>query len=97
MKKNKKNLKKVKKLEFDEKTLDLYNKISFVCGLFSIVLTLTGLFGIILGFLGICLSVTYYTETKKIRLGYILSIIGSLFSAVFLVIQLCIVYGTFIP
>lgn len=86
-----------KKLVFDEKTLDLYNKISFVCGLFSIVLTLTGLFGIIIGFLGICLSVTYYTETKKIRLGYILSIIGSLLSAVFLVLQLCLFYGVYVP
>lgn len=88
---------KKKKLVFDEKTLDLYNKISFVCGLFSIVLTLTGLFGIIIGFLGICLSVTYYTETKRIRLGYILSIIGSLLSAVFLVLQLCLFYGVYVP
>lgn len=94
----KKNEKKGKKeLVLDDKTLDLYNKLSFICGLFSIILTLTGIFGIILGFLGICLSVTYYTQTKKIRLGYILSIIGSLLSAIFLVLQLCIFYGTFIP
>lgn len=86
-----------KKLVIDEKTLDLYNKLSFVCGVFSIILTLTGLFGIIIGFLGICLSVTYYTETKRIRLGYILSIIGSLLSAVFLVIQLCLYYGIYMP
>ena len=81
-----------KKLILDEKTLDLYNKLSFVCGLFSILLTPTGVFGIIIGFLGICLSVTYYTETKKIKLGYIFSIIGSLLSAVFLVINLCLFY-----
>lgn len=86
-----------KKLVIDEKTLDLYNKLSFVCGVFSIIFTLTGLFGIIIGFLGICLSVTYYTETKRIRLGYILSIIGSLLSAVFLVIQLCLYYGIYMP
>lgn len=93
----KKSNKEMKKLMLDEKTLDLYNKISFVCGIFSIVLTLTGLFGIIIGFLGICLSVTYYTETKKIKLGYILSIIGSLLSAIFLVLQLCLFYGIYIP
>lgn len=82
------------KINLDAKTLDLYNKLSFVCGIFSIVLTRTGVFGIIIGFLGICLSVTYYTETKKIKLGYIFSIIGSLLSAVFLVINLCLFYGS---
>lgn len=81
------------KINLDAKTLDLYNKLSFVCGIFSIVLTRAGVFGIIIGFLGICLSVTYYTETKKIKLGYIFSIIGSLLSAVFLVINLCLFYG----
>lgn len=85
--------KEKKKISFDEQTLKLYNNLSFVCGVFSICLTLTGLFGIIVGFIGICLSVTYYTETRKIRLGYILSIIGSLLSAIFLVLQLCLVYG----
>lgn len=84
---------KKKKNLFDEQTLRLYNNLSFVCGVFSIVLTLTGLFGIIIGFIGICLSVTYYTETKNIRLGYVLSITGSLLSAIFLVLQLCLVYG----
>lgn len=82
-----------KKIILDEQTLRLYNNLSFICGVLSIVLTLTGLFGIIVGFIGICLSVTYYTETKKVRLGYILSIIGSLLSAIFLVLQLCLVYG----
>lgn len=85
--------KKVKKVKLDSKTLELYDKLSFICGIFSILLTLTGLFGIIIGFLGICLSVTYYIETKKIKLGYILSIIGSLLSAIFLVLQLCMFYG----
>lgn len=85
--------KEKKKIELDEQTLNLYNALSFACGAFSIVLTLTGLFGIIIGFIGICLSVTYYTQTKRIRMGYILSIIGSLLSAIFLVLQLCLVYG----
>ncbi len=85
--------KKKKGLNLDEQTLNLYNKLSFICGIFSILLTLTGLFGIIVGLFGLCLSVTYYTETKKIKLGYILSLIGSLFSALFLVLQLCLAYG----
>lgn len=85
--------KKKKKISIDAKTLDLYDKLSFVFGIFSILLTLTGIFGIILGLLGICLSVTYYTETKKIKLGYIFSIIGALLSAIFLVLQLCLFYG----
>lgn len=85
--------KKKKELVFDEMTLRLYNNLSLVCGIFSIILTLTGIFGIIIGFIGICLSVTYYTATKKIKFGYILSIIGSLLSAIFLVLQLCLFYG----
>ena len=59
---SKKDLKK-KKVKLDSKTLELYDKLSFICGIFSILLTLTGLFGIIIGFLGICLSVTYYAIT----------------------------------
>ncbi len=49
---SKKDLKK-KKVKLDSKTLELYDKLSFICGIFSILLTLTGLFGIIIGFLGI--------------------------------------------
>lgn len=82
-----------KKILFDEDTLRLYDNLSLVCGIFSVVLALAGIFGIIIGFIGICLSVTYYTATKKVRVGYILSIIGSIFSAISLVLQLCLVYG----
>lgn len=85
--------KKSSKLNIDEVTLKIYNNLSTVCGIFSIILTPTGLFGIIVGFIGLCLSVTYYTLTKRLRIGYILCIIGSLLSAVFLVLQLCLVYG----
>ena len=35
----------------------------------------------------------YYTYTKKLKIGYVLSIIGSLLSAIFLVLMLCLNYG----
>lgn len=86
-------MKKKQKTKLDENTLNLYNNLSTVCGIFSIIFTLTGVFGIIFGLLGICLSVTYYTYTKKLKIGYVLSIIGSLLSAIFLVLMLCLNYG----
>ena len=49
-------MKKKQKPKLDENTLNLYNNLSTVCGIFSIGLTLTGVFGIIIGFLGICYS-----------------------------------------
>lgn len=86
-------MKNKKKLQLDAQTLELYNNLSLVCGIFSIILTLSGIFGLIFGFLGICLSVTYYTINRRLRIGYILSIIGSLLSAIFWVLQLCLAYG----
>lgn len=85
--------KKKEKPIFSEKVLTLYNRLSLVCGIFSLILAPTGLFGIIPGFLGICLGVTYNTETKKIKFGFFLSIVGSIISALFLTYILLMAYG----
>jgi hypothetical protein len=72
------------KYNLSERDLLIYNYFSTVLGIFAIAISPTGVFGIILGLLGLCLSLTYYEIKKKITLGYILCIIGSLASTVFL-------------
>lgn len=82
----KKKADKTNKYNLSDRDLLIYNYMSCVLGILSIGLSVTGVFGIILGLLGLCLSLTYYEIKQKLRIGYILCIIGSLVSAVFLAI-----------
>ena len=71
------------KYNLSEKDLVVYNGLSIALGIVSIAVSPLGLFGIVFGILGMCLSVTYYEVKKQIKLGYILCIIGSLISDIF--------------
>jgi hypothetical protein len=74
----------VNKYNLSNKDLIIYNYMSFALGILSLGLCTTGFFGIVCGLLGLCLSLTYYEIKKEIKLGYILCIIGSIVSAIFL-------------
>ena len=78
------------KYNLSDKDLLIYNYMSNVLGIISIALSPTGLFGIITGLLGLCLSLTYYEVKKTLKIGYILCIIGSLVSAIFTAVYLFI-------
>jgi hypothetical protein len=78
--------KQANKYNLSDRDLLIYNYMSCVLGVFSIALSPTGFFGVILGLLGLCLSLTYYEIKQRLRIGYILCIIGSLVSAIFLAI-----------
>ena len=80
MKKNNKD----NKYNLSERDLTIYNYMSHVLGIVSIALSPTGFFGLILGILGLCISLTYYDVKKQVKIGYALCLIGSLVSAVFL-------------
>ena len=71
------------KYNLSEKDLTIYNYMSHVLGILSIALSPTGLFGIICGLLGLCLSLTYYDVKKEIKISYIICLIGSIVSAIF--------------
>ena len=77
---------KSNKYNLSDRDLLIYNYMSSVLGVASIALCPTGVFGIMLGLLGLCLALTYYEIKNKLVIGYILCIIGSLVSAVFLAI-----------
>ena len=78
------------KYNLTDKDLLIYNYMSDVLGVVSIALSPTGLFGIITGLLGLCLALTYYEVKGKLRIGYILCIIGALVSAIFTAVYLFI-------
>lgn len=76
------------KYNLTDKDLFIYNYMSIVLGIVSIAISPTGLFGIISGVLGLCLSLTYYDVKKQVKIGYILCIIGALVSAIFTAIMI---------
>ncbi len=75
-----------------EKDLKVYDYLSLAFGISSLVLSITGIFGILFGIFGICIGDTYYICTKKFHVGFLLSMIGSLLSAFVLAYYLYLAY-----
>lgn len=72
-----------KEYNLNERELKIYNALTIVFGLASIATIPTGLFGLLFGILGILISVTYLEcIDKKMSIGYVLCISGSLLSAI---------------
>ena len=82
------NKKTNNKYNLSDKDLTIYNYMAHVLGILSIALATTGLFGVVCGLLGLCLSLTYYDVKKEVKISYVICLVGSLASAVFIAYML---------